>query len=52
MLEPRQFAGMALIGIGLAFIDGRLPHAIGLGDATAVSDPVRSTSGRRRGPIR
>ncbi|HEV2602314.1 MAG TPA: EamA family transporter [Microvirga sp.] len=27
-LEPRHFAGMALIGIGLAFIDGRLVRAL------------------------
>ena len=28
-LDPRQFLGMALIGVGLAAIDGRLPRRIG-----------------------
>lgn len=27
-LLPRQFAGMALIGAGLAFLDGRLPQRL------------------------
>lgn len=27
-LEPKHFAGMALIGLGLAYIDGRLPSRI------------------------
>jgi drug/metabolite transporter (DMT)-like permease len=26
-LEPRQFAGMALIGLGLVLIDGRIASA-------------------------
>ena len=28
MLLPRHFGGMALIGAGLAFIDGRLPRLL------------------------
>ena len=27
-LEPRHFGGMALIGVGLALIDGRLPRLL------------------------
>ncbi len=38
-LLPRHFAGMALIGVGLACIDGRLPRLLlgwrGMGDRTA-----------------
>ena len=28
VLLPRHFAGMALVGAGLAFIDGRLPRSL------------------------
>jgi drug/metabolite transporter (DMT)-like permease len=53
MLEPRHFAAMALIGSGLAFIDGRLPRAIGLGlsgQMLAVTARVRPRNGRSVGP--
>jgi drug/metabolite transporter (DMT)-like permease len=53
VLEPRQFAGMALIGSGLAFIDGRLPRAIGLGlsgQTMAVTAGFRPRNGRSAGP--
>jgi drug/metabolite transporter (DMT)-like permease len=53
MLEPRHFAGVALIGSGLAFIDGRLPRAIGLGlsgQTLAVTARVRPRNGRSVGP--
>ena len=37
LLLPRNFSGMALIGLGLMLIDGRLPRWIGT--RTAVQNP-------------
>jgi drug/metabolite transporter (DMT)-like permease len=45
VLEPRQVAGMLLIGLGLAAIDGRPLRA--LGNAIGRRRPARPTRSRR-----
>ncbi|GIL02082.1 MAG: ABC transporter permease [Alphaproteobacteria bacterium] len=47
-LEPRHFAGMALIGAGLAAIDGRLPRLVGRRLAGGWLNPAVPPAARSR----